>query len=160
MRSLKNTSPIASPRIGLHATRPPRPKPTKTPSLVVLAAWHEEAWTKAKAAVDQTHTIFGRLLCAQGEREWDRFQVDTGYRVAGSAADVIKNAMVKIVPVLPFDVRLIATVHDELIFDCPCSEAAQFTGIIRMVMEDSIKALFGPELPIELNDQKETSTAT
>lgn len=58
--------------------------------------------------------------------------------------------MVKAVSVLSRDVHLIACVHDEFIFDCPRSEAAQYTAIIRMVMEDAFKELFGPELPIEV----------
>jgi DNA polymerase I-like protein with 3'-5' exonuclease and polymerase domains len=105
---------------------------------------------QGKAAADQTHTIFAGSSALKASASGTGSKCTLSYRVSGSAADVIKNAMVKIVPVLPSDVRLIATFHDELIFDCPCSEAAQFTGIIRMVMEDSFKALFGPELPIEV----------
>ena len=54
------------------------------------------------------------------------------------------------ITVLPSDARLIGTVHDELIFDCPSNQAAQYASIIRMVMEDAFKELFGPDLPIEV----------
>jgi DNA polymerase-1 len=115
-----------------------------------LAEWHQAAWEKANQGVDEARTIFGRLLCAQGEGAWDRFQLQTSYRVSGSAADVINKAMVKTVAVLPSDVNLIATVHDELIFDCPSSQRAQYPGIIRLAMEDAFHDLFGSDLPIEV----------
>jgi DNA polymerase I-like protein with 3'-5' exonuclease and polymerase domains len=58
--------------------------------------------------------------------------------------------MIKTTTVLPSDAHLIATVHDELIFDCPSNQAAQYAGIIRLVMEDAFTKLFGAELPIEV----------
>jgi DNA polymerase I-like protein with 3'-5' exonuclease and polymerase domains len=115
-----------------------------------LAEWHQAAWEKANQGVNEAHTILGRLLCAQGERLWDLFQLHTSYRVSGSAADVIKTGMVKTVAALPSDVNLLATVHDELIFECPKSQAVQYAGIIRAAMEDAFHDLFGPELPIEV----------
>jgi DNA polymerase I-like protein with 3'-5' exonuclease and polymerase domains len=113
-----------------------------------LAEWHREAWAKAEAAEHQARTIFGRLLCAQGDRAWDMFQLLTSARVSGSAADVVKLAMVRTSAVLPSEVPLIATVHDELIFDSPRSQAEQYRSTIRMVMEDTFKELFGESLPI------------
>jgi DNA polymerase I-like protein with 3'-5' exonuclease and polymerase domains len=115
-----------------------------------LAEWHREAWIKAEAAENQARTIFGRLLCAQGDRDWDMFQLHTSALVSGSAADVIKKAMVKTVSVLPSDVPLVATVHDELIFDCPRAQAPMYAGIIRAAMEEAFHELFPPELPIEV----------
>jgi DNA polymerase I len=57
--------------------------------------------------------------------------------------------MVNVVRVLPSDVHLIATVHDELIFDCPRQLSKQYRAIIKASMEDSFKKLF-PEVPIEV----------
>jgi len=51
---------------------------------------------------------------------------------------------------LPSDVRMVATVHDELILDSPSAEAAQYSGMIQAIMEDAFKELFGPDLPIEV----------
>jgi DNA polymerase I-like protein with 3'-5' exonuclease and polymerase domains len=93
----------------------------------------------------------GRFLLEQGDgRDWDRFQLHTSYRVSGSAADVLKIAMVRTVAMLPSDVRLIATVHDELIFDCAGAEAIQYSGVIRAPMEDAFREVFVPELAIEV----------
>jgi DNA polymerase I-like protein with 3'-5' exonuclease and polymerase domains len=44
------------------------------------------------------------------------------------AADVLKLAMVRTAAMLPSDVRMVATVHDELILDSPSSEAAQYSA--------------------------------
>jgi hypothetical protein len=52
--------------------------------------------------------------------------------------------------VLPSEVHLIATVHDELTFDCPSALALQYSGIIRAIMEDVFHDLFGTEMPIEV----------
>jgi DNA polymerase I-like protein with 3'-5' exonuclease and polymerase domains len=45
---------------------------------------------------------------------------------------------------------LIATVHDELIFDCPTSQADMYAVIIRASMEDAFHDLFGRNLPIKV----------
>jgi DNA polymerase-1 len=116
-----------------------------------LAKWHQEAWEKAEKGISEARTVLGRLLLEQGEgRDWNRFQLHTSYRVSGSAADVLKLAMVKTVAMLPSDVLMVATVHDELIFDSPSAEAPQYSGMIRTIMEEAFKEVFGPELPIEV----------
>jgi len=116
-----------------------------------LATWHQEAWEKAEKGVREARTVLGRLLLEQGDgRDWDRFQLHTSYRVSGSAADVLKMAMVKTVAMLPSDVHMVATVHDELIFDSPSAEAPHRSGMIRSTMEEAFTEVFGPELPIEV----------
>ena len=39
-----------------------------------LAQWHQDAWRKAEGNVREARTISDRLLLAQGDRDWDRFQ--------------------------------------------------------------------------------------
>jgi DNA polymerase I-like protein with 3'-5' exonuclease and polymerase domains len=117
---------------------------------VGLAKWHQEAWEKAQKGISEARTPMGRLLLAQGDRDWDTFQVHTNYVVQGSAADIVKLAMVKTVAVLPSDVHLAATVHDELIFDAPRQEALQYQGIITAAMKDAFTEVFGPDVPIEV----------
>jgi DNA polymerase I-like protein with 3'-5' exonuclease and polymerase domains len=114
-----------------------------------LAKWHESAWQKAQAGEACARTVLGRLLRAQGDRDWDRFQLHTNYTVQGSAADVLKKAMVKVTNVVPNDVRLVATVHDELVFDCLSAEAEQYAGVIRAVMVDVFGEIFS-QVPIEV----------
>jgi DNA polymerase I-like protein with 3'-5' exonuclease and polymerase domains len=114
-----------------------------------LKRWHSNAWQKAENGIAENCTVFGRRLLAQGDSSWDLFQLHVNFRVQGSAADVNKLAMVNVVRVLPSDVHLIATVHDELIFDSPHQLAEQYRATIKASMEDSFEALF-PDVPIEV----------
>jgi DNA polymerase-1 len=115
-----------------------------------LAKWHSDAWRKAENGIAENHTIIGRRLMAQGDQAWDRFQAHTNYVVQGSAADVVKEGMVEVDAILPTDVYLIASVHDELIYDAPMLGASELCQRIRVTMEAAFTKLFGPELPIEV----------
>ena len=118
---------------------------------VGLAKWHREAWEKAEKGVSEGRTILGRLLLAEAEADdWVRFQLGTSYLVSGSAADVIKIGMVKCIAILPSDVHMVATVHDELIFDSPRELAEYYKTLIKAAMEESFRTLFGSEIPIEV----------
>ncbi len=62
--------------------------------------------------------------------------------IQGSAADIIKVAMVKIYKKLKegnFKARLILQVHDELIIECPREEMETVTKILKESMENAIK---------------------
>jgi DNA polymerase I-like protein with 3'-5' exonuclease and polymerase domains len=93
-------------------------------------------------AVEQT--VFGRLVQARPSKkaveitDWNRFTALTNYRVSGSAADLLKTAIVRISEVMPRDCHLVATVHDELIFDAPV-ETAEFC---RKMVEDKMREAF------------------
>ncbi len=58
--------------------------------------------------------------------------------VQGSAADIMKIAMIRLPDVLAqagLDARMILQVHDELVFDCPVSEIPRAARIVRQIME-------------------------
>jgi DNA polymerase-1 len=58
--------------------------------------------------------------------------------VQGSAADIIKIAMVRIHRQLQagnYQARMTLQVHDELVFDCPPSELDEVAGLIKREME-------------------------
>ena len=61
--------------------------------------------------------------------------------IQGSAADIIKLAMVKYAEsekVKDFDVELLLQIHDELIFDIPKSQVEDFIPVITEIMEDAL----------------------
>ena len=92
-----------------------------------LRTWHTTCKRKAaNAGNDSARTVFGRLLLAKKDEDWGRFNLFTEYVVSGSCADLIKMAMVKIAAVIPAGVHLVATVHDELVFDAPTEMAKQY----------------------------------
>jgi DNA polymerase I-like protein with 3'-5' exonuclease and polymerase domains len=94
----------------------------------------------------------GRRLLAQADSAWARFNVWTEYVVSGSAADLLKVAVVKLDSILPAgsECHLVATVHDELIYDVPGSEAEQYCSTIRNAMEEAFRELFGTTVPVEV----------
>jgi DNA polymerase I-like protein with 3'-5' exonuclease and polymerase domains len=91
-----------------------------------IKRWHNECWNKAKYSdLQEARTIWGRRLVPKVDSEWGRFNMHTEYVVSGSCADLIKLAMVKVNAVLPYGCNLIATVHDELVYDVPATSAAK-----------------------------------
>jgi DNA polymerase I-like protein with 3'-5' exonuclease and polymerase domains len=114
-----------------------------------IAAWHQDCQRKAKDPNNnQTRTIFGRRLVAQRDDPWARFNLWTNYVVQGACADLLKAAMVKIASILPSDCHLVATVHDELIYDAPAAPAEEYRGMISLVMEEVFSEIFGTAVPI------------
>ena len=62
--------------------------------------------------------------------------------VQGSAADLIKLAMIKIqneIEKRKVKSRMILSVHDELVFDVPQKEEKDMIGLIRESMEHTLK---------------------
>jgi DNA polymerase-1 len=63
------------------------------------------------------------------------------YPVQGSAADIIKVAMVKIAHRLVAEglqARMLLQVHDELVFDVPQAELEKVTALVREEMEGAV----------------------
>jgi DNA polymerase-1 len=62
--------------------------------------------------------------------------------IQGSAADVVKMAMIKIQKELEkekLQTRMLLQVHDELVFESPADEIEVATNIIKMEMENAIE---------------------
>ncbi len=68
--------------------------------------------------------------------------------IQGTAADVIRRAMVKLPPLLPPSVKMLLQVHDELIFEAPDADIASASRIIVGVMEKA--ALPAVEISVPL----------
>jgi DNA polymerase I-like protein with 3'-5' exonuclease and polymerase domains len=102
-------------------------------------------------SVTEARTIIGRRLLPNADTNWARFGLFTNYRVQGSAADLIKGAMVKLAGILPSDAHLVATVHDESILDVPGADAIQLRVVTQYAMEDAFKELFGDTIPVEVD---------
>ena len=57
--------------------------------------------------------------------------------IQGTAADILKRAMLDVHRALPGDTRMILTVHDELLFECPEGSAKQVAALVREKMESA-----------------------
>ena len=99
-------------------------------------------------ATEETRTILGRrrsfpgMAKAKGtqRKAMERMAVNT--IIQGSAADIIKLAMLKVDERLKKELPnagLVLQVHDELVLSCPESEVIQATDIMKYEMENAIK---------------------
>jgi DNA polymerase I len=112
------------------------------------------------AAKDQgfVTTLFGRKAHVplihsknQGERQFaERAAVNA--RVQGTAADIIKRAMVAMPGALAAaglgSTRMLLQVHDELVFEAPESDVAAATPVIREVMANAHRPLVDLSVPL------------
>ena len=87
------------------------------------------------------HTLFGRKRNVSDLRNSDRMRRAYAERIAqntpiqGTAADLLKIAMVKLVDPPAPGARMVLTVHDELAFEVPIAHVDQAKARIREVME-------------------------
>ena len=74
-------------------------------------------------------------------------------RLQGSAADIIRRAMVRIEPALTkakLKAQMLLQVHDELIFEVPESEVAKTLPVIKKVMEDAPMPARSLSVPLQV----------
>lgn len=90
---------------------------------------------------EAVHTLLGRRRLLPDLRSSDRMRRSYAERIAqntpiqGTAADLLKLAMVKLAkPPVP-GARMVLTVHDELAFEVPASAVEEATAKVREVME-------------------------
>lgn len=109
-------------------------------------------------------TIYGRrrpipelFSSNYAEREFGK-RIALNMPIQGSAADIIKIAMIKVRDELShLNARLVLQVHDELIVECPEEEAFEVSAILRDSMEQ-IAALSVP-LTVDVNIGRSWSEA-
>ena len=58
--------------------------------------------------------------------------------IQGTAADILKRAMIDIHAALPEEASMILTVHDELLFEVPETRAQQLSDLVRERMEQAV----------------------
>ncbi len=72
--------------------------------------------------------------------------------IQGTSADIIKRAMVRMMPVLEAEglghVRMLLQVHDELVFELPEADAARAAPVIERVMADAARPAVELSVPL------------
>jgi DNA polymerase-1 len=58
--------------------------------------------------------------------------------------------MVRIAAVMPEDVHIVATVHDELVLDAPFETAAFCREMVEREMREAFTGMFGDTVPVEV----------
>jgi DNA polymerase-1 len=74
-------------------------------------------------------------------------------RLQGSAADIIRRAMIRVEPALAkakLKAQMLLQVHDELIFEVPQSEVAKTLPIVKKVMEDAPMPAVSLSVPLSV----------
>ena len=102
-------------------------------------------------------TFFGRRIPIKGinsknfqERSFAERQ-SINAPIQGSAADIIKRAMIKIHNVFQeknIESKMLLQVHDELVFECPKDEIKAVSHLIKKEMEQANLPLFPLNIPI------------
>jgi DNA polymerase-1 len=103
-------------------------------------AFMEKTMAEARRT-EVVHTLFGRRRNVADLRNSDRQRRAQAERIAqntpiqGTAADLLKMAMVRLAePVVP-GARMVLTVHDELVFEVPAALADEAKARVREAME-------------------------
>ncbi len=102
-------------------------------------------------------TIFGRKVHLPGISDKNGARRSFSERAAinapiqGSAADIIKRAMIRLPGELNsagLAAKMLLQVHDELIFEVPASEAEETSAVIRQVMENAAAPAIEMSVPL------------
>ncbi len=121
---------------------------------------------KDKARADgYVETLFGRRIYtpsinAKGPIRSYQERAAINAPIQGTAADVIRRAMIRIPDVLTregFAARMLLQVHDELIFECPADEADTLIESVRQVMEGAAHPVVQFSTPLVVDAGKGAS---
>jgi DNA polymerase-1 len=102
-------------------------------------------------------TLFGRRVHISGIKDKTGFRRAGAERAAinaplqGTAADIMKRAMIRVGPALEEEglgARLVLQVHDELVFEVPKKEIAATAKLVKQVMQDAPLPALKLKVPI------------
>ncbi len=113
-----------------------------------------KAEAKERGAV---RTLFGRRVHLPTIRDKNPARRSFGERAAinapiqGTAADIIKRAMIRVPPALAaagLRARMLLQVHDELLFEVPEAEVEETAGLVKTVMEGACAPALELSVPL------------
>ena len=102
-------------------------------------------------------TLFGRRVHVPSIAEKNPARRNFGERAAinapiqGTAADIIKRAMIRVTPALAeagLKARLLLQVHDELLFEVPTAEVDDTAVLVKQVMEGACRPALELSMPL------------
>lgn len=115
----------------------------------------------AAEKLEYVQTIMGRKRKIYNINSKNRMEKMAAQRIAvnttiqGSAADIVKSAMIEIAAVLQkndLKTTLLLQVHDELIFEVPESELASVKSLLKNIMENVVKLKVALKVNIEYGE--------
>jgi DNA polymerase-1 len=111
-----------------------------------LKTWHSQAWLRAPFVVEGRTILGRRRLPAPDATDWDRFQLLVNHSVQGTAADALKRSLVRLFAELPPGVKIIGTVHDEVILEADRGDGPEVEAWAANVMVQEMSKLL-PGIP-------------
>lgn len=123
-----------------------------------VQSFMQETITKAEQT-GYVETLFGRRRYITAINSKNKIEKSASERIAintpiqGTAADIVKKAMIKVNQELLTkypDAKLLLQVHDELIAECPSSQADQVSSIIKASMESIVQFSIPLKVSVEI----------
>ena len=110
--------------------------------------WHKQVWRYVTARVKEARTRMGRRrLIPKSTRDWSRFTTLVNSPVQGLGADGMKLALLRLHNELPKGARIVLTVHDDVLVECPEELAEDVKFLVEKVAMEEMASLL-PEVPI------------
>ncbi len=115
---------------------------------------------RTKAAAREhgyVETMFGRKVHMPGIKDKNPARRNFAERAAinaplqGSAADIIRRAMIRVPPALAkarLGARMLLQVHDELLFEVPEAEVDETAAVVKRVMETACAPVVELSVPL------------
>ena len=115
-----------------------------------IARWHAACWKAARNKAPEARSAIGRRrLILQNADGWSRFTTLVNAPVQGSCADGMKRAMVELARLLPSGARIVSTIHDEIIVECPADAAPEVARITRETLIEAMSSVvFGVRIDV------------
>ncbi len=121
-----------------------------------IRAYMDEAKEQARRH-GYVMTLFGRRVHLPGVKDKNPARRNFAERAAinapiqGTAADIIKRAMIRVAPALisaKLSARMLLQVHDELLFEVPDAEIEETTALVKGVMEGAAAPAVNLSVPL------------
>ena len=110
---------------------------------------------KADGEENEVRTLMNRrkiLPPKSRDTFWSRFSAGfLNMVVQGTCADGLKQAMVKLTNKLPRGACIVATVHDELVVECPARTARKTCQLTVDTMKEAMTEILRGEVPVEVD---------
>lgn len=117
-------------------------------SYPAFSEWHSQTRHAANQGLSDVRTRTGRRRLLPPELSaWDRFAQGVNTPVQGVAADGMKMALIELHCRLPEGARILLTVHDDVLVECPAEMGEDIRRLVEEVMRAEMDRLL-PEVPI------------
>ena len=118
-----------------------------------IDSWHDRTRLDADQDLTEVRTRSGRRRLLPPELGgWDRFALALNTPVQGVVADGMKMALVELHNRLPEGARIVLTIHDDVLVECPEEISEDIRRLVEEVLRTQMSCLL-PEVPIVVESE-------